>query len=181
MQRGLHVYGQKPLTHDIYESRKLTEFARKKKLVTQMGIQIHSAAEYRLGVQLIQSGAIGKVRAVHTWSSKKWGDNDPMPQRVDPSARRLQLGPMDRRVRGTSVHRPAAGIIPATGASGSTSAPARSVTWAATSTIPFSRRSRSPRRSASAAKAPHRTITRGQRTPSSTTFSPERNSPRSRE
>ncbi|MBK7998710.1 MAG: Gfo/Idh/MocA family oxidoreductase [Verrucomicrobia bacterium] len=84
MQRGLHVYGQKPLTHDIYESRKLTEFARKKKLVTQMGIQIHSAAEYRLGVQLIQSGAIGKVRAVHTWSSKKWGDNDPMPKRVDP-------------------------------------------------------------------------------------------------
>lgn len=84
MQRGLHVYGQKPLTHDIYESRKLTEFARRKKLVTQMGIQIHSAAEYRLGVQLIQSGAIGKVREVHTWSSKKWGDNDPMPRRVDP-------------------------------------------------------------------------------------------------
>ena len=84
MQRGLHVYGQKPLTHDIYESRKLTEFARKKKLVTQMGIQIHSAAEYRLAVQLIQTGAIGKVREVHTWSSKKWGDNDPMPKRVDP-------------------------------------------------------------------------------------------------
>jgi predicted dehydrogenase len=84
MQRGLHVYGQKPLTHNIYESRKLTEFARKKKLVTQMGIQIHSAAEYRLAVQLIQTGAIGKVREVHTWSSKKWGDNDPMPKRVDP-------------------------------------------------------------------------------------------------
>ena len=28
MQRGLHVYGQKPLTHDIYETRRLTEFAR---------------------------------------------------------------------------------------------------------------------------------------------------------
>lgn len=84
MQRGLHVYGQKPLTHDIYESRKVTEFARKKKLVTQMGIQIHSAAEYRLAVELIQSDAIGKVREVHTWSSKKWGDNDPMPKRVDP-------------------------------------------------------------------------------------------------
>src|SRR6267143_3429110 len=46
MQRGLHVYGQKPLTHDLYETRRLTEVARKKKLVTQMGIQIHSAAEY---------------------------------------------------------------------------------------------------------------------------------------
>jgi predicted dehydrogenase len=84
MQRGLHVYGQKPLTHDLYETRRLTEFAHKKKLVTQMGIQIHSAMEYRLAVQLIQDGAIGKVREVHTWSSKKWGDTAPMPSHVDP-------------------------------------------------------------------------------------------------
>src|SRR5690606_17155161 len=61
LQRGLHVYGQKPLTHDIYESRRLTEVAREKNLVTQMGIQIHSSKEYRTGVKLIQSGAIGKV------------------------------------------------------------------------------------------------------------------------
>jgi len=84
MQRGLHVYGQKPLTHDIYETRRLTEMARDKKLVTQMGIQIHSAAEYRLAVRLIQEGAIGKVKEVHTWSNKKWGDKGPMPKRNDP-------------------------------------------------------------------------------------------------
>ena len=42
MQRGLHVYGQKPLTHGIFETRRLTETAREKKLVTQMGIQIPS-------------------------------------------------------------------------------------------------------------------------------------------
>jgi predicted dehydrogenase len=84
LQRGLHVYCQKPLTHDIYESRQLTEVARRKKLVTQMGIQIHSNAEYRLGVRLIQDGAIGKVKEVHTWSSKKWGDKGPLPARVDP-------------------------------------------------------------------------------------------------
>lgn len=83
MQRGIHVYGQKPLTHDLFETRRLTEFARSKKLVTQMGIQIHSAREYRLAVQLVQSGAIGKVREVHTWSSKEWGDNGAMPQRTD--------------------------------------------------------------------------------------------------
>jgi predicted dehydrogenase len=83
MRRGLHVYGQKPLTHDIYETRQLTEFARRKKLVTQMGIQIHSAVEYRLAVKLIQDYAIGRVREVHTWSSKKWGDTGPMPDRVD--------------------------------------------------------------------------------------------------
>jgi predicted dehydrogenase len=84
MRRGLHVYGQKPLTHDIYETRRLTEFAREKKLVTQMGIQIHSAGVYRQAVQLVQTGAIGKVKEVHTWSSKKWGDMAPKPTRVDP-------------------------------------------------------------------------------------------------
>lgn len=83
MRRGLHVYGQKPLTHDIYETRELTEFARRKKLVTQMGIQIHSSAEYQAAVRLVQDGVIGKIKEVHTWSSKKWGDNDPMPTRVD--------------------------------------------------------------------------------------------------
>ncbi|MBI4874369.1 MAG: Gfo/Idh/MocA family oxidoreductase [Acidobacteria bacterium] len=81
---GLPVYVQKPLAHDIYEVRKLTEMARKRKLVTQMGIQRHSSAEYLLAVQLIQSGAIGKVKEVHSWSEKKWGDMNPLPERRDP-------------------------------------------------------------------------------------------------
>jgi predicted dehydrogenase len=84
MRRGLHVYGQKPLTHDLYETRQLTEFARDKKLVTQMGIQIHSSNVYRQAVLLVQTGAIGKVKEVHTWSSKKWGDTAAKPDRVDP-------------------------------------------------------------------------------------------------
>jgi predicted dehydrogenase len=84
MQLGYHVYGQKPLTHDIYETRQLTLTARQRGLVTQMGIQIHSSWVYRLGVRLIQDLAIGKVKEVHTWSSKKWGDSDPMPTRTDP-------------------------------------------------------------------------------------------------
>ncbi len=83
LQRGINVYGQKPLTHDIYETRRLTEVARKNKLVTQMGIQIHSNREYRMAVQLVQEGRIGKIKEVHTWSSKEWGDNGPMPTRED--------------------------------------------------------------------------------------------------
>lgn len=84
MQLGLHTYGQKPLTHDVYESRQLTKIAAEKKLVTQMGIQVHSASAYRSAAALIQAGAIGKVQAVHTWSSKKWGDPNPRPDRQDP-------------------------------------------------------------------------------------------------
>ena len=84
LQLGKAVYGQKPLTHDIYETRRLTEVAREKNLVTQMGIQIHSTREYRLAVKLIQDGTIGKIKEVHTFSNKKWGDTSPKPDREDP-------------------------------------------------------------------------------------------------
>ncbi|MEX2175340.1 MAG: Gfo/Idh/MocA family oxidoreductase [Pirellulaceae bacterium] len=84
LQRGLAVYGQKPLTHDVFESRRLTEVAREKKLVTQMGIQVHSSIEYRTAVAIVQAGAIGKVKQVHTWSNKKWGDSAPRPETADP-------------------------------------------------------------------------------------------------
>jgi hypothetical protein len=84
MQRGLHVYCQKPLAHDLYECRRLAATAHKKNLVSQMGIQVHSSKEYKTAVQLVQSGAIGKVKEVHSWSNKKWGDPDPMPDRSDP-------------------------------------------------------------------------------------------------
>jgi predicted dehydrogenase len=83
MQRGLHVYGQKPLTHDLHETRRLTEVAREKKLVTQMGIQIHSSSEYRTAVKVVQDGVIGKIKEVHTWSNKAWGDTGAKPDRVD--------------------------------------------------------------------------------------------------
>src|SRR5690606_41843797 len=39
MQQGKHVYVQKPLTHDIYESRVLRDAEKKYKVVTQMGNQ----------------------------------------------------------------------------------------------------------------------------------------------
>lgn len=84
LNRGLNVYGQKPLTHDLYETRRLTELARAKKAVTQMGIQIHSSKEYRTAVKLVQDGVIGKIREVHTWSSKTWGDLGTEPLRTDP-------------------------------------------------------------------------------------------------
>lgn len=79
MQLGKHCYCQKPLTHSIHETRVLTEFAREKKLVTQMGIQIHSQIQYRQAVAIVHSGVIGKVKEVHTWSSKEWGDKGSPP------------------------------------------------------------------------------------------------------
>jgi predicted dehydrogenase len=83
MQQGLHVYTQKPLTQTIYEARQLTRVARERKLVSQMGIQIHSHAVHRTVVALIQAGAIGRVREVHSWSNKQWGDRAARPDRKD--------------------------------------------------------------------------------------------------
>jgi predicted dehydrogenase len=84
IQQGLNVYTQKPLTQTIYEARKLTEAARDKKVVSQMGIQIHSHDIHRTVVATVHAGAIGKVKEVHSWSGKKWGDRKPRPNRMDP-------------------------------------------------------------------------------------------------
>ncbi len=67
MKLGLHCYCEKPLTHSVYEARMMAEVAREKKLVTQMGTQIHAESNYRRVVELVQTGAIGTVRKVHVW------------------------------------------------------------------------------------------------------------------
>jgi predicted dehydrogenase len=84
LQQGLHVYTQKPLTQTIYEARQLTLAARAKKVVSQMGIQIHSHDVHRTVVRIIQDGTIGKVKEAHSWSGKHWGDKNPRPDRSDP-------------------------------------------------------------------------------------------------
>ena len=67
MKLGKHCYCEKPLAHSTYEARVMAEVAREKKLVTQMGTQIHAESNYRRVVELIQTGAIGTVREVHVW------------------------------------------------------------------------------------------------------------------
>ena len=84
LQLGKHVYCQKPLAHDLHQVRKLTEVASQKKLITQMGIQIHATSYYRLATLLVQAGAIGRVKEVHSWCPTSWGDSTPRPVQVDP-------------------------------------------------------------------------------------------------
>jgi len=67
MKMGKHCYSEKPLTHNVYEARLMAETAKKHKVVTQMGTQIHAGTNYRRAVELVQSGAIGPVREVHVW------------------------------------------------------------------------------------------------------------------
>ncbi|MEA2068336.1 MAG: Gfo/Idh/MocA family oxidoreductase [Verrucomicrobiota bacterium] len=84
MNLGLHVYGQKPLAHNLYETRRMTEIARQTGVVTQMGNQLSSGTYERLAVKMIQSGIIGKIKEVHMFCHKTWGDPAPLPERIDP-------------------------------------------------------------------------------------------------
>lgn len=84
MNNGKPVYCQKPLTHHVSEARAMRKMAEENKLVTQMGIQIHSWDQYRGTVELIQSGLIGKVKTVRAWSNKNWGYDGPAPTGSDP-------------------------------------------------------------------------------------------------
>ncbi|MDZ8120048.1 Gfo/Idh/MocA family protein [Pontiella agarivorans] len=84
MQLGLHVYGQKPLAQNLYETRRMAEVAAKTGVVTQMGTQLTSTTYERLTARMIQDGVIGKVKEVHMFSHKTWGDPQPRPERVDP-------------------------------------------------------------------------------------------------
>jgi hypothetical protein len=80
MQRGKHVYVQKPLTHDIYEARMLAEAAKKYKVVTQMGNQYASADNVRIAREYIDAGLIGDVTRVQTWTNRPvWPQGVPAP------------------------------------------------------------------------------------------------------
>ena len=70
MQRHKHVYVQKPLSHDIYEARMLTEAAKKYKVVTQMGNQGASNDGTRLLAEWYDNGIIGDVHTVYCWTDR---------------------------------------------------------------------------------------------------------------
>ena len=84
MKHGKHVYVQKPLCSTLRETRMLTEYARRKGLTSQMGIQVSSSRAQRYGEALVRSGIVGKIREVHTFSNKSWGDDNPLPVENDP-------------------------------------------------------------------------------------------------
>jgi predicted dehydrogenase len=80
IQRGKHVYVQKPLTHSIYEARMLTEAAKKYKVVTQMGNQFASADHVRRAKEFVDAGLIGDVTEVKTWTNRPvWPQGIPTP------------------------------------------------------------------------------------------------------
>jgi predicted dehydrogenase len=65
IQRGKHVYCEKPLAHSIHEVRQLMKAARKYQVVTQLGNQGHSFESIRFFCEWVRDGAIGNVHTIH--------------------------------------------------------------------------------------------------------------------
>ncbi|MEM7551330.1 MAG: Gfo/Idh/MocA family oxidoreductase [Bacteroidota bacterium] len=70
MRAGKHVYLQKPLTHSVYESRKLREIAKETGVATQMGNQGNSSDDMRKVCEWIWNGEIGEVERVDAWTDR---------------------------------------------------------------------------------------------------------------
>ncbi len=91
MERGKHVYVQKPLTRTIWEARTLMEAANKYKVATQMGNQGYSNEGTRQAAEIIWNGDIGNVTEVHAWTDRPiWPQGlteipppEPVPETLD--------------------------------------------------------------------------------------------------
>lgn len=108
LQHKKHLYSEKPLCHSIYETRFITEAARKAGVITQMGNQGHSSDEIRMLCEWIEDGVVGEIREVYAWSDRPVGgdpwsdfmvkarpkDTPPVPSELDWD---LWLGPAQYR------------------------------------------------------------------------------------
>lgn len=88
-----HLYLQKPMATTLNECRVITHEAAKAGVITQLGNQGRSSIESRMTVDLIRSGAIGKIKEVILWENKplSWwpkntdisGSGDPVPSTLN--------------------------------------------------------------------------------------------------
>lgn len=98
MKKGKHVFCQKPLTHTIYEARRIAEIARQTGVATQIAVANQASEATRQLCEWIWAGTIGPVREVKNWSSRPFWpqglerpkDTEPVPEGLDWD---LWLGP----------------------------------------------------------------------------------------
>lgn len=102
MKKGKHVFCQKPLTHTIYEARRMAEVARETGVATQIAVANQASEDTRRLCEWIWAGAIGPVRQVANWSSRPfWPQGLDRPQNAEPVPEGLDwdlwLGPAPER------------------------------------------------------------------------------------
>jgi predicted dehydrogenase len=108
MRLGKHCFTQKPLTHTLFEARRLGEIAREMKVMTQMGNQGTAGAGLRKDAAQVRAGVLGMVKEVHVWTNRPiWPQGGDRPAPADPPANLkwdLWLGPMAERPYGKGYH-----------------------------------------------------------------------------
>ena len=67
MELGKHVFVEKPLCHNIWQSRTLKKAAKHYGVVSQMGNQGHTTNGIRLVKEWYDMGLLGQVKEVHAW------------------------------------------------------------------------------------------------------------------
>ena len=102
IQLGKHVYCEKPLTHSVWEARRVAEAAREAKVATQMGNNGQASDAVRVLCEYIWDGAIGPVREVHVWTDRPiWPQGIERPKETQPVPESLDwdlwLGPAPER------------------------------------------------------------------------------------
>ena len=102
MKKGKHVFCQKPLTHTIYEARRIAEIARESGVATQIAVANQASESTRLLCEWIWDGAIGPVREVMNWSSRPfWAQGLERPKEAEAVPEGLDwdlwLGPAPQR------------------------------------------------------------------------------------
>jgi predicted dehydrogenase len=108
MRLGKHCFTQKPLTHSLYEARRLGEIAREMKVATQMGNQGTAGGGLRKAAALIKAGVLGTVKEVHVWTNRPiWPQGGPRPAEAKAPENLhwdLWLGPAAERPYGNGYH-----------------------------------------------------------------------------
>jgi predicted dehydrogenase len=102
MKKGKHVFCQKPLTHTIYEARRIAEIARETGVATQIAVANQASESTRVLCEWIWDGAIGPVREVMNWSSRPfWAQGVERPKEAEAVPEGLDwdlwLGPAPQR------------------------------------------------------------------------------------
>lgn len=61
MQHGKDVYVEKPVSHNVWEGRRIVEIARETKRICQTGTQVRSQPGVREAIKALHGGLIGRV------------------------------------------------------------------------------------------------------------------------
>jgi predicted dehydrogenase len=99
--KGLDVYCEKPLSHNVVEGRAMVNAVRKQQRICQIGTQQRSGQHFKDAVNYVQSGKLGHVYLCRTWITNNDGqdygqpaDQDTPPKGVNYD---LWLGPAPQR------------------------------------------------------------------------------------